>query len=105
MNVSYSAAARQSGKDFLLLEQATTTLKEVITEFAEHVKIEWDRTEDATGSALFTLHLSDDTGAVAADFTPDELQAPRHVRIRLHQLWGDLLRIKSHRLLEAMGRE
>ena len=94
MNVSYSAAARQSGKDFLLLEQATNALKEVLATSAVRVRIEWDRRADPMGGALFTLRLSDETAVAAANFTPDDLRAPRHVRMRLLQLWGDLLQTR-----------
>jgi hypothetical protein len=101
MNVTYTEKARQWGEGFTRLQQVTTRLEEVAGPSASLVKAEWDRREDPKGRALYTLRLSDWSGAVSADFAPDELTS-RDVRYRLIRLWGDLLQVRSHKQLQKL---
>ncbi len=104
MNVTYSDKARQWGEGYTLLQHATKRLEEVLGQSAGGVKAEWDRREDAQGRVVYNLRLSDWTGSVSEDFSPDELQSGSHMRVRLHQVWGELLQARSHRQLqELMG--
>jgi hypothetical protein len=102
MNVTYSDKAKQWGEGYVLLQQATKRLEEVLGSSAGQVKAEWDRTEDAKRRIIYTLRLSDWTGSVSAAFTPDELQSPSLMRYRFVRLWGDLLQVRSHKQLEEL---
>ncbi len=104
MNVIYTDKAKESGTGLVRLEQATRRLEEVATRSATHVTAEWDRKEDPRGRALYNLHLRypDGTGEVEADFAPDELRHSDQLRDRLRTLWGDLLRVRSHKLLARL---
>ena len=103
MNIAYSDKAGQWREGNALLQQATTRLEEVLGQHADEVKAEWDRGEDAKGRIVYTLRLSDWTGSVSASFTPEELQSPSHVRIRLYHLWGELLQVRSHKQLQELA--
>jgi hypothetical protein len=102
MNATYSDRARQCAEDFALLQRATKCLEEVLGKSTNDVQAEWDQRQDARGRATYTLRISDWTGSVSVDFTPDELQSPSQVRYRMLRLWGDLLQIRSHKQLEEL---
>jgi hypothetical protein len=102
MNVTYSDKAKQSGEGFSLLQQATSRLEEILGRSAGLVEAAWDRTEDDKGHPLYTLRISAWTDSAAASFTPEELVAPRDVRLRLRFLWDDLLRARNHKQLEKL---
>ncbi len=102
MNVKYSDKAKQPAEGFTLLQQATALLEEVLGPSAAVVRAEWDRTEDEKGRTIYTLRLSDWTGAVQTKCAPDELESPRNLRYRLHRLWGDLLQLRSHQQLKNL---
>ena len=63
---------------------------------------EWEIINDPSGNRRYLLRLSDYTGQVKDEFTPYELRSPRQMRGRLLHLWGDLLQISSHKLLEKL---
>ena len=63
---------------------------------------EWDQVEDERGRSLYSLKLSDFSGEVKATFAPDELRKGTHMRYQLARLWSELLRIRSHKLMEAL---
>jgi hypothetical protein len=105
INVTYSARAKQWGEGLALLQQATKRLGEVLGPAAQWVLVTWDRTQDSAGNILFTLKLSDWETSVTADFTPEELQSPYIMRLRLYRLWGDALQHHSdiqHRKVEQL---
>lgn len=103
MNVTYTDQTRQRGEEHALLQQATNRLEEILGPSAARVKAEWERREDARGRTLYTLHLSDWTGDVKADFSPDELKSANQLRYRLHRLWGDLLQVRSQKQLDQLS--
>jgi hypothetical protein len=104
MKVAYSEKARRSN-DFLRLEQATTLLEDVLGTPAGYVEAEWDQTEDTKGRTLYHLRLRDPISAEVAmgSFTPQDLAAPAHMRVRLLRLWGEMLQAHSHKLLKSMA--
>ncbi len=102
MNVVYSDAAK-SDEAYPLLQKTTARLEEVLGRSVNLVKAEWDREADSKGQAVYTLRLSEWAGTVSASFTPDELQSNNHLLIRLYRLWGELLKIRSHKQLQEMG--
>jgi len=102
MNVVYTPAVRQWENDLPLLQRATQQLEEVVGRSTGLVTATWDRVEDERGRALYALRLKDFTGEVDGRFAPDELQPGTHLMIRLRQLWGDLLEIRNHKLLQDL---
>lgn len=107
MNVDYSDRAKQAEEHFELLQQATGELKEILGDAQDSVRARWDRIEDERGRPLYSLKLADFSGEVEATFTPDDLQRDdlrraAHLRFRLANLCGKLMRIRSHKLMEAL---
>jgi hypothetical protein len=86
-----------------LLEQTWPMLENVIGSPAERVHAMWTVKQDERGRALPVLSLSDHTttSRASASFSTKELQSPTHLRIRFHDLWGDLLQYR----LEKIGKE
>lgn len=101
MDVKYTDKAKQ-GEEFVLLEQATACLADVLGPSAGQVRTEWDRVEDACGRAVYTLRLCDWTGEASGNFSLQELRSSSQLRYRLIRLWGDLLQDRSHKQLKAL---
>ena len=95
MLVTYGEKAK-TADGFGSLQQATQWLEEIVGQRDDPVTAEWDRAEDAGGHAWFTLTLSDFTASVRAQFAREELPLPKHIRMRLRDLWGDLLQARSN---------
>lgn len=106
MNVIYTDKAKQSGTGLARLEQATMHLKEIVgaSRLTGEVTAEWDRKEGRWpwGSSHYILRLSDWAGKVEADFASGDLQTSRELTSRLRSLWGDLLAVRSHKLVERL---
>jgi hypothetical protein len=101
MNVVYREKAKQSG-DYLLLQQATRYLDEIVGEPLDPVTAEWDGSPLAGKRASFTLSLSDFMGSASGTFTRDELTQPKPLRSRFRDLWGDLLQAHSNALVQRL---
>lgn len=84
------------------VESVTTLLDEVLGNSRGLVSAEWDIGEDRQGRPVFTLKLSDLTGAVTGTFAPDELANSQHMKTRLYRLWGNLLQIRITKQLESI---
>src|SRR4051812_29758053 len=102
MNVVYHDRAKQGGEGYVLLQQATERLKEVLGGSADSVRVEWDQADDERGRVLCTLTLRDHPDEAKARFAPDELTQPPHMRVRLYRLWGELLQARNHRQLRHL---
>jgi hypothetical protein len=102
MNVVYHEKARQGGKDYSLLEQATERLQAILDGASGPVQAEWDRAEDEGGHVVYLLKLRDSPDVAEARFTPEELLSPSHMRFHLSRLWRDLLRARNHRLMQQL---
>src|SRR5258707_15727627 len=103
MSVIYSDKAMQWGEGFVLLQEATSHLEELLEPSVGQVNVEWDRAENAKGQPAYTLRLSDGAGSVSASFALDELKSPSHMRVLLVRLLGRLLQVRSHKLLREMA--
>ncbi|MFO0967057.1 MAG: hypothetical protein U0793_15935 [Gemmataceae bacterium] len=102
MKISFSDAARQAPEDYAELSKTTSMLEDVLGASADLVSGKWDRKEDAKGRPVYTLQLSDWSGAVTGVFAPAELKQTSQLRMRFNRLWGDLLQIRSHKQLEEL---
>ena len=91
MDVTYTDRAKQRGKDFPLLQEASRQLEKMVERSSGRVRAEWDRSEDEKGRPVYTLRISDGTHAAHAEFPPDYLKFSTYVPARLSQLWGDVL--------------
>jgi hypothetical protein len=97
MDVQYFPEVRQWAEGLRLLEQASTLLADILgPQSSQLVKAEWNRVQDHQGRTFYRLTLRDFTGEVSTDFTPDELQNPLHMKVRLSRLWGDLLQVRNN---------
>lgn len=81
---------------------ADAILRSILNSSRPAISAEWDLGEDARQRPVVTLTLSDYTGTVTTTFTPEEMDDPEHMRFRLNRLWGDLLRIRSHKEIEGV---
>ncbi len=95
MNVTYQEKVKQGDDGIVRLQQATSRLEEILGPSAALVSAEWSQSQDTRGRTLYTLTLSDFTGRVSASFAPKELRSSHHLRLRLLDLWGDLLQARS----------
>ena len=85
-------------------ERASAWLQDILGNSRSIVSAEWDLAEDARERSVLTLTLSDFTSTVTTTFEPSELENERQMRFRLNRLWADLLRIRSHKEIEAVIR-
>lgn len=102
MKAIFDESIRQGDESFMLAQQATRRLEEVLGRSGDLVTAEWGRGTDEQGRTVVTLRLSDWTGSVMARFSPAELTNAETLRTRLHRLWGDLLQVRSHRQLDEL---
>lgn len=101
-DVIYLPGIRRDPEVFLLAEQATGRLEEMLKDFAPIVSAEWDMVEER-GPAEVSLRIWEDTGSVTGRFQSRELRDPERIDHRLGKLWSDLLRVRSHALLKRLG--
>lgn len=66
------------------------------------VSASWKLLYDDRDRILLRLTISDWTGSVYTIFTPDDLKDAWKTQGRISWLWGDLLQIRSHKLLDEM---
>ncbi len=104
MQVKYSEKAKFS-KDYPLLEKATIFLQEYVARSANGITVEWDGITDPQGRNAYRLRIADSTDEATTDFSPDELKNDIHRELRLYHVWGNLLQVQSHRLLEKLQRD
>lgn len=100
--VIYTDRAKEDPKAYAALQEVTRILERVTARLGEEVTAEWDRTRDPHGGPAYVLRLSDWTGAASAVLGPNDLQPTNVLWARLYSLWGDLLQIRSHRLVREM---
>lgn len=84
------------------VQRATSILESVIGESIELPQVEWSLERDDHGCPLIRLLLSDSYGQVVGHFRPDELTTPLPLKLRLLDLWGNLLKIRSHKQLNRL---
>jgi hypothetical protein len=101
MKVVYTEKAKQRGEGLALVQHATQRLEEIVPSTGP-VVAEWDRTEDHTGRPRYLLKLSGFDSEVRDEFAPDELASDPEMGVRLSRLWGDLLQVRSHKLIQEL---
>ena len=57
---------------------------------------------DDLGRPLIRLEISDEDGSAEAVFKTEDLEDVRRLMYRLNWIWGDLLQIQSHKLLDEI---
>ena len=101
MAVVYENIENWSEADRVPVARATRSLEGIMESAFERASVNWSRKRGADGAAEFTLAVTDpgrEGGTAETHLTSDELQSETRVRIRLLQLWGDLLRDFERRL-------
>ncbi len=104
MNVIYDDKTKAPGEGFKLLQQTTNQLQEFMGSYAQAATVEWDRVGDDNGQSLFKIKLRNPSGEVSTSFDLEELRRPTRVRIDLLHMFGELLKIESHQLLDNLKR-
>lgn len=66
------------------------------------VSTSWRLLHDDRDRPLLRLTISDWTGNASTVFTPDDLKDAWKTQGRMIRLWGDLLQVRSHKLLDEM---
>jgi hypothetical protein len=102
MKVTYTKKAEEFSPQYARLLRASQLLEMIIGPSANSVDVEWDRVEDDKRRSVYTLRVSDRVDQASTKFEPEELELPTHMRLRLHQLWGDLLQARNHRQLAEL---
>ena len=66
------------------------------------VEADWS-VEITDGIRAYRLRIKDWSGEASATFSREDLHSEKLVKSRIIRLWGDLLQIRSHKQLEALG--
>lgn len=104
MKITYSEALRKSDDLFALAQRASQILEKVATRSSHLATAEWHIDKDKRGQTNVELRLSDWIGSVTEDFSRAELSDEEGLLGRLNKLWGDLLEVRSHRLLDELDK-
>ncbi|HET6573223.1 MAG TPA: carbon storage regulator [Fimbriiglobus sp.] len=62
----------------------------------------WDLGQDERNRPVVRVEVSDETGSVNASFSPVELSDEAKARDELIWLWGDMLQVRSDRLMDQL---
>lgn len=103
LKVSYGPNLCQWAEGKALAEAAFRLLAEVIGPTGGEVSVEWERPSGPFDAPEILLRLADASGSVSAVFDPRELKSSSLLRIRLARLWGELLEIRSQKLILQFG--
>jgi hypothetical protein len=101
-SITFSEKVKQSGEVYRLLQQATQQLEAEAGRSRPLISAEWDLKVDNGAQPVVTLTLSDFSGSVHDDLSLEELRSPALARSRLRWLVGDLLEVRSHKLLDEL---
>jgi len=85
-----------------LVQIGNEQLRDVLGKSERLVDSTWQVTLDSKNQPTIHLCLKDFTGKVDTMFAPEEFKSPIHIRIRMHQLWGKLLRLKTDQLAASI---
>lgn len=100
MQVEVSSDLRERGYGDAI-RRASPLLESALGTAAESAKAVWELGRDQTGHPVIRLHLSDWMGSNVGQFDPEELsQDDRRLRWRFLELWGELLREASNRMIK-----
>jgi len=84
------------------VRRATELLEAELGPSSGLVSASWLLLNDDRGRPILRLAIWDWTGRVEAVFSPDEIKDAWHIQGRMIRLWGDLLQVRSHKLLDEM---
>jgi hypothetical protein len=102
MNIKYPDSVKTPNGDVASLQSVSSQLEQIAGKSAIPASAEWEVIQNPQGNRRYLLKLWDYTGQVAEEFTPAELRSPKEMRGRLIHLWGDMLQVRSHRLLKKL---
>ena len=101
-DVEIELAIRADPSLLALVHRANESLEAGLGRSSGTVSASWRLLEDDRGRPFLQLIISDWSGRAEAVFAPDDLKNDRYVQGRMIRLWGDLLEIRSHKLLEEI---
>jgi hypothetical protein len=84
------------------VDAATRLLGRMIGDSAQQVRVRWDKLIGDDNRPHLRMKLEDWTGEAEANFTASELTDDRVLRDKFYETYGDLLQIRSHKLLDDL---
>lgn len=85
-----------------LVRRANELLELELGRSSHQVSASWSLAHNERGRPFLRLEISDWTGRAETTFAPDELKSDGHTQGQMIRLWGDLLQIRSHKLLDEI---
>jgi hypothetical protein len=85
-----------------LVRRANELLEAELGRSSHLVSASWSLACDERGRPLLRLVISDSTGRAETAFAPDGLRDDWRTQGRMIRLWGDLLQVRSHKLLDEI---
>jgi hypothetical protein len=103
MNVEIDPAIQADPALLKLVHRATEILQSEIlgSEWRDRVFASWRLFGHHHDSAMLRLQIDDAPDYIETDFSPIDLMNREYVERWMNRIWGDLLQIRSHRLIEA----
>jgi hypothetical protein len=101
-NVEIDPAIQADPSLLLSVRRANELLDVELGRSAGLVSAAWSLLRDDRDRPLVRLAISDWTGTADTVFTPADLGDGDRLWDRLNWLWGDLLQVRSHKLIEKM---
>lgn len=98
--------AIQADPDLLhLVHRAMSILNSEVgrVEWRDQVSASWTLLDRGLNMSRLQLRLEDDIGDVQAEFPSLALQKPDSTAQVMRRLWGDLLQVRSHKLLKKLS--
>jgi hypothetical protein len=102
LRFNYGEDLRKKPRELALAEAAARVLAELIGPGSREVTVDLDW-EEKDGHRPFVVILNDPAGMAVSRFETKELEPVRRLRVRLARLWGDLLQIRSQKLIQQSG--
>ena len=103
--VHYGDGIRKSSQFLLLVGAANNLLQQIMGTSSKNIRVDWDLISNENGRAVAGLRITDSTGSASGTLTPEELKNPVRLRRCLHEVWGDLLQIRSNHQFEAFEKK
>jgi hypothetical protein len=101
-NVEIDPAIQANPALLALVHRANELLELELGRSSHQVSASWRLEHNEQGRIFLRLEIWDWTGRVGTNFAPDDLRSDPLTQGRLIRLWGNLLQIRSHKLLDEI---
>ena len=100
--VEIDPAIQENPALLALVRRADELLELELGRSSPQVSASWSLSQNEQGNTFLRLEISDWSGRVGTSFAPDELRSDQQTKGRMIRLWGNLLQIRSHKLLDEI---